>query len=62
MAQNQIFTLNTQYTDNVTLDLMVPEEKFKDFCTQITEATSGRAIMVSEDLGEFGIVDGEIIF
>ena len=62
VAQNQIFTLNTQYTDNVTLDLMVPEEKFKDFCTQITEATSGRAIMVSEDLEEFGIVDGEIIF
>lgn len=41
---------------------MVPEEKFKDFCVQITEATSGRAIMDSEDLEEFGIVDGEIIF
>ena len=62
VAQNQIFTLDTQYADNVTLDLMVPEEKFKDFCVQITEATSGRAIMDSEDLEEFGIVDGEIIF
>jgi len=62
VAQNQIFTLDTQYTENVTLDLMVPEEKFTDFCTQVTEATSGRAIMDSEDLEEFGIVDGEIIF
>ncbi len=62
VAQNQIFTLDTQYADNVTLDLMVPEEKFKDFCVQITEATSGRAIMDSEDLEEFGMVNGEIIF
>ena len=62
VAQNQIFTLDTQYTDNVTLDLMIPEENFTDFCAEITEATSGRAIMDSEDLEEFGIVDGEIIF
>ena len=62
VAQNQIFTLDTQYTDNVTLDLMVPEEKFRDFCVQITESTSGRAITDSEDLEEFGVVDGEIVF
>ncbi|WP_294783068.1 YigZ family protein [uncultured Eubacterium sp.] len=62
VAQNQIFTLDTQYTDNVTLDLMIPEEKFMNFCAEITEVTSGRAVMDSEDLVEFGVVDGEIIF
>lgn len=62
IAQNQIFTLDTHYTDSVTIDLMVPEEKFTDFCTQVTEATSGQAVMDSEDSEEFGIVNGEIIF
>lgn len=62
IAQNQIFTLDTLYTDSVTIDLMVPEEKFADFCAQVTEATSGQAQMDSEDLEEFGIVNGEIIF
>ena len=62
IAQNQVFTLDTHYTDSVTIDLMVPEEKFADFCAQVTEATSGQAQMDSEDLEEFGIVNGEIIF
>ena len=62
IAQNQVFTLDTRYTDSVTIDLMVPEEKFADFCAQVTEATSGQAQMDSEDLEEFGIVNGEIIF
>ena len=62
IAQNQILTLDTHYTDSVTIDLMVPEEKFTDFCTQVTEATSGQAVMDSEDSEEFGIVNGEIIF
>ena len=44
------------------LNLMVPEEKFADFCAQVTEATSGQAQMDSEDLEEFGVVNGEIIF
>ena len=62
IAQNQVFTLDTRYTDSVTIDLMVPEEKFADFCAQVTEATSGQAQMDSEDLEEFGVVNGEIIF
>ena len=52
IAQNQVFTLDTRYTDSVTIDLMVPEEKFADFCAQVTEATSGQAQMDSEDLEE----------
>lgn len=42
-AKEEITVLDTAYTDQVTLSLMVPEEKQEQFEKNLVEATSGKA-------------------
>ena len=43
IAKEELTTLDTIYTDQVEIILMVPEEKQENFEKEITEATSGNA-------------------
>lgn len=60
-GQMGLTILNTEYTDTVTADLMVPAEQLGSFQAQVTEKTNGKADM--EVCGEqyYGVVDGELI-
>lgn len=61
LAQNQIPTLDSQYTDNVTITAMCPEDQIRPLTSQLTEATSGRAVLEETPPLYYGIVDGEVI-
>lgn len=60
-AQMGLTTLDTQYTDQVVVTLMVPVTQKDMFAAQITEKTNGRAVI--EDMGSlyYGIIDKEVI-
>ena len=59
LAQNQIITLDTQYTDKVQVSAMVPQEKLGSVVAEITEGTSGRAELLEGDPVYYGLLDGE---
>lgn len=60
-AQMGLTTLDTVYTDQVMLTLMVPAEDRDPFIAQVTEKTAGKAQI--ENLGEvyYGMLDQELI-
>ncbi len=60
-AQMGLTTLDTEYTDQVVMTLMVPAPQKDAFIAQATEKTNGRAEI--EDTGSlyYGILDKEVI-
>lgn len=61
LAQNKITTLDTKYTDKVEVSAMVPQEKLGSLMADITEGTSGRAVLEEGEEVYYGILDGEIV-
>lgn len=60
-ARDRIPTLDTRYTDIVEMDVVVPTEETGTFCSQITEATGGRAKILQGDPVEYAEADGDIL-
>lgn len=60
-AQMGLTTLDTRYTDQVAVTLMVPVPEKDRFIAQVTEKTGGRALI--EDTGTlyYGMLDQELI-
>lgn len=61
LAQCQITTLDTQYTDAVEVSVMVPHSKLASLKAEIIEGTNGRARLVEGEEVYYGVVDGEVI-
>ncbi len=61
IAQNNIFTCNTEYSDVVEVEVIVPENIMIKFIEEITEGTNGRSRI--KDAGQlyYGILDKKII-
>ena len=59
ISERSIFTLNTVYTDTVSLELIVPENSWDAFMSVLTEATNGKIKL--EDFGntEYCDIPGE---
>lgn len=60
LGQNQIPVLDSQYTENVEISAMIPEEKVKRVVSDITECTSGKAAVEIGEEEYFSVVDGEV--
>lgn len=60
VAKNQITAIDTRYSDNVEMELMVPVEQFDAFCNEVTEATSARALLDAADVVEYALIDGQV--
>ncbi|MDF2609405.1 MAG: hypothetical protein K0R92_879 [Lachnospiraceae bacterium] len=60
-AQMELTSLKTEYTDIVTLTILVPTQQLEEFKKKVTEATGGKATI--EDLGNayYANVSGEIL-
>lgn len=60
-AQMGLTTLDTTYTDQVVMEVMVPAPQKGAFTAQVTERTGGRAVL--EDTGSlyYGILEGEVL-
>lgn len=60
LAQHEIFTMHTDYTQAVEIHVMVPMEKEHRFVEEITEATGGNAGLLWGEEVDFAVVDKEI--
>lgn len=61
LGQRGIKTLDSIYTDNVQLDVLLPEDEARTVMTEITEGTNGRAIQKLGDECWFAEIDGEMM-
>lgn len=60
-ASMDIFIIDTEYSDLVIMDVMVPGENIKAFIDKVTEATAGKALIHTGDIETYGIVNGGLI-
>ena len=56
-----IFIINTEYSDLVTMEVMAPKEAVKAFVDKVTEATAGKAVIYIGEIEIYGIVNGRLI-
>ena len=62
-ANMQITIMDTQYTDNVIMTLIVPLDKCEELKKKIVEATAGKAEINDDEEIYFAMLDGEpVIF
>ena len=53
--------LNSEYTDRVILDLLIPFQNVEEVQKAITESTNGRAKMEKDRELYFAVLDGEVL-
>lgn len=61
LGQRGIHILNSEYTDKVVLEVLLPEEVVKQVMAEITEGTNGQAVMEIVEECYFANVDGEMM-
>lgn len=59
-GENFLPILDSEYTDKVTLHLMVPSDQMDFVQKAITEGTNGRAVMKKEKDLYYALIDGEV--
>ncbi len=60
LAQQQISTLESSYTDKVEIKVMVPVDKLEPLRESITEGTNGTACFQIGEPVAFAVVEGEV--
>lgn len=61
LGQRKIPTMDSQYTDQVALTILVPKNQIPTLTAEITEATNGRAVLRERDDLYFAVLDGRIL-
>lgn len=61
LGQRGLTILNSEYTDKVDLEVLLPEDVVKQVMTEITEGTNGQAMMEMGDECYFANVGGEMM-
>lgn len=61
IAQQGIHTLSNEFTDSVTLYLLIPNEIYEDFSAVILDATGGKVTLTYEGDLHYAEISGEII-
>ena len=61
LGQNQIPVLDSRYTDEVEMRVMAPLEQTERLKADVTEATSGKALLEESDPVYYGVLDGEVL-
>ena len=59
ISEQNIYTLNTSYTDTVVLELLVPEASLEAFITSITDASNGKIILKDCGFTQYCDIPGE---
>ena len=60
-GERNIPILNSEYTDKVVLELLIPTEDVGEVQKAITEGTNGRARMEKDRELYFSVLDGEVL-
>lgn len=61
LGQRGITILNSEYTDKVVLEVLLPEAEVKQIMSEITEGTNGQAMMELVEECYFANVNGEMM-
>ena len=61
LGQRGLTVLNSEYTDKVTLEVLLPEAEVKTVMAEITEGTNGQAVMEVMEECYFANVNGEML-
>ena len=61
LAQQQIMTVDSAYTDKVEIKVMAPVEKLESLQEAITEGTNGTARFQVGELAEFAVAEGQML-
>ncbi len=61
LGQRGLSIVDSEYTDSVAVQTLVPQEQLQELRDAVTEATSGRAEFTSEEPVCFAFLDGEPI-
>ena len=61
LGQRGLTILNSEYTDKVTLEVLLPEAEVKTVMAEITEGTNGQAMMEVMEECYFANVNGEML-
>ncbi|MCI8597777.1 MAG: YigZ family protein [Lachnospiraceae bacterium] len=61
LGQNRIAILNSEYTDSVSLEALVPCDLLDTLTSAITEGTNGRALLTPGDICWYALMEGEIL-
>lgn len=61
LGQRQIPVLRTDFTDKVEIEIVVPEEEWRQVETELTEGTNGKAEMEVLEKCRFADADGDIL-
>ena len=61
LGQRGLTVLNSEYTDKVTLEVLLPEAEVKAVMAEITEGTNGQAVMEVMEECYFANVNGEML-
>ena len=62
VAQMDLLTTETLYTEAVRMTVLTTEDTCQAFQKKVTEATSGKAVLPPPDPVWFGVSDGETVF
>lgn len=60
LGQRRINILNSEYTDKVVLEVLLPVDDLKQVMSEITEGTNGQAAMEVQEECYFAEVDGQM--
>lgn len=61
LNEMSIYIENTEYTDGVVMNILIPEDETETVKKKLTEATSGRIRMEEGEQVTFGKVEGEVL-
>lgn len=61
LNEMSIYIENTEYTDGVVMNILIPENETETVKKKLTEATSGRIRMEEGEQVTFGKVEGEVL-
>lgn len=61
LGQNQIALLNSEYTDSVYLEALVPCDLLDTLSSAITDSTGGRAVLTPGDTCWYALLEGEVL-
>lgn len=59
LGQRHLVITDSEYTDAVEIETLVPKEQLSELHEAITEGTNGRASFLKEEEASFAFVDGE---
>jgi len=61
MGQKKISILDTRYSDKVEMEIMAPAGESDRLIKDITEVTSGQALITEGNRVWYGVVEGEVV-